>query len=768
MSYILIISEKPQAAQKIANSFGVAKKIRSGEVNYFQVTYEKQNIIVASAVGHLFVLGEDGGESWKYPVFNTKWYPVYEKNKTANYTKSYIVALRKLKKEADEIIVACDFDIEGEVIGYNIIKQIFKIENASRMKFSSLTKDSIIKSFNERKKSIEVGQKNAGLTRHNLDWFYGINLSRAFTDCIKVGAKRFKVMSTGRVQAPALHMLCEKEKEIKKFISQKYFEIYLDGKIHNEKIMAQYYNTEKKKIKSDDEDENKKLLNDKYKICDEKEVDKIVEECKNKDGIVSKITSKKFSQKVPFPFDLTSLQIEASTLFGISPKRTLEIAQNLYINGWTSYPRTSSQKYMDTDLKAILDKLEKFPIYKSFVEIVKKINKNLKPKEGTKEDPAHPAIHPTGEPTKKLEGQDFKIYDLIVKRFFAVFGIDAIRETNKIIIDISKNFFELKASRTLEPNWHLLYAPYVKLENGTLPKVDENEIVKNEKIEKIEKQTSPPKRFTDASIIKELEKRNLGTKSTRAEILSQLNQRGYITDKSIKVTQLGLQIDEVISNEIPKIVDEKLTREFEKEMEDIRDGNSTQEKVLKKAKKELEIILKDISKKKVELGKSLSEASKDADFQKNKIRKCLKCDKGYLVIKTAHKTRRKFLACSNYPDCKEIFSLPQTKLIEKLKDSDEDISNPKFIYIMAGASKRNLKKILINKDREKEAKKLKEDSKKYPECGMTCPKCNKGQMILRKSYYGSEFLGCNNYPKCKTLFTIKEGKVIIPEVKEEK
>ena len=735
--YELIISEKPQAAQQIANALGSPKKIREKSVNYFQITTkDKKNIIVASAVGHLYGVSEKGGESWTYPVFDTQWTPSYKYSKALDYTKAYVDVLTKLGKNASEITVACDFDIEGEVIGLNVVRFACKKNDANRMKFSTLTKNSVLKAWQDKTKHIDWGQAHAGETRHTLDWFYGINLSRAFTTSIKAGTGQFKVLSTGRVQAPALHFLAKKEKDIQKFKPDPFCEIYMDGNAKKADFRAKY--------KED-------------KIFDLELAKKIEKEVIGKNGKVSDVSNKEFKQKTPVPFDLTSLQMEASNLFGISPKRTLEIAQSLYINGWTSYPRTSSQKFMDTNLKEIIDKLKTMPNYKRFVEKVLQINPSLKPNEGKKDDPAHPAIHPTGEIPKKLEGQDAKIYDLIAKRFFAVFGSDALRETNTITIDVNKYDFILKGSRTLKKNWHELYEPYVKLEEVELPSLEVGDDVKNKKIERLEKETQPPKRYTDASIIKELEKRNLGTKATRADILSHLRNRGYIIDTSIKVTELGLKIDEVISKEVPKLVDEKLTREFEEDMEKIREDKEKPEKVLNKAKGELSVILEDIKKKEKELGVKLAEASRDSIIAQNKIRKCLKCD-GNLVIKQAHKTRKKFLACDKYPTCKEIYSLPNVAVIKPLKDGDADAEDPKKIFVLAGKSDRSLKKIWINESQKQKEKELEEDSSKYKEIGMICPTCGVGKMVLRKSFYG-EFLGCDNYPKCKTMMKIVKGVV---------
>lgn len=200
-----------------------------------------------------------------------------------------------------------------------------------------------------------------------------------------------------------------------------------------------------------------------------------------------------------------------------------------------------------------------------------------------------------------------KLYDLVAKRFFAIFGKPALRETNTIAIDVNSHTFIMKGTRTVEKNWHELYEPYVKLEDIELPKLEKGDAVKNKKIEKLEKKTSPPKRYTDASIIKELEKRSLGTKATRAEILQNLKDRAYIVDKSIKVTELGMKMDEILSEEVPVLVDEQLTRHFEEEMEEIREGKKEPQKILDEARAKLQVLLDEVRKKEVELGKNLQE-----------------------------------------------------------------------------------------------------------------------------------------------------------------
>lgn len=756
MSYELIISEKPQAAQKIAQALAdtTAKKIREKQVNYFSLTHKGKQIIVASAVGHLYGLAEKGGESWEYPVFETEWKPIYKTNKAADYTKNYIKVLEELAENADDVTVASDFDIEGEVIGLNVVRFALGRSDAKRMKFSTLTKNDLVKAYENKLPRLEWGQAKAGDTRHHLDWFYGINLSRAFTTSIKKGTNQFKVLSTGRVQAPALHFLAERERKIQAFKPEPFSEIYLHGESKGVELKAQY---------------------EEEKIFDKTKAQNIVEQTTNKDGKVTDITKRTFKQAVPTPFDLTSLQMEASTMLGLSPKRTLEIAQKLYVEGIISYPRTSSQKLpSELNLKSVLKNLEKQPIYREKVAKVFEINSQIKPNEGKKSDPAHPAIHPTGETPKKLEGQDQRLYDLIVKRFFSLFGKPAVRETNTVKIEINSYIFILKGTRTIEKNWHELYEPYLKFEEVELPKLEEEQAIKNKEIEEIEKETSPPKRYTDASIIKELEKRNLGTKATRAEILNHLKQRGYITDKSIKVTELGLEMDEILSSEVPLLVDEKLTRQFEEEMEEIREEKSTPEKVLKLAKGELSKILDDIKSKEISLGEKLAGASYIAKKEMSKVGKCNLCEKGTLVLRIAKKTRTKFIGCDQYPDCKNIFKAPQAEIVKGAGKDCEVCGYP--LLFVSNSEGGRIQKVCINSEcstkhhTDKDGNDIEKES--YPEENMQCPHCEEGKMVLRKGFYGS-FLGCNNYPKCKTMMKIVDGKVdvdhpISPKAKKKK
>ena len=363
MGYELIITEKPNAAKKIADALATGKTIKEMKngVAYYKITHKKKDIIVACAVGHLFSLAEKE-KSFTYPVFDIEWKPTSDIDKKASFSKKYLNTIKALSKDAKEFTVACDYDIEGEVIGLNIIRHICKQKDARRMKFSTLLKDDLVKSYENVNPTLDWGLALAGETRHYMDWMYGINLSRALTLSLKK-AGMFKIMSTGRVQGPALKIIVDKEQEIKDFKSTPFWQLVLLIEKDEKTLEAMH--------KEDS-------------FWDKKKAADIFNKCKGKPAIVSTINARDTPQKPPFPFDLGSLQTEAFRVFGISPKDTLALAQALYLDGLTSYPRTSSQKYpKDLDFKKIITQLAKQAAFKDQTQLLLK-KKELKPTEGKK------------------------------------------------------------------------------------------------------------------------------------------------------------------------------------------------------------------------------------------------------------------------------------------------------------------------------------------------------------------------------------------------
>ena len=723
----LIISEKPSAAKRIAESLADGKPIKEGKdgVYFYKITHGNKDIIVACSVGHLYGLAQKEGKKG-FPVFDIEWKPSYEISKGSKFTGKYLQTIKKLSKEADEFTVACDYDIEGEVIGLNVIRYACKQKDAARMKFSTLTKPDLVEAYENKSPHLDWPQAEAGETRHYLDWYNGINYSRALTNAIKTTGA-FKLMSTGRVQGPALKIIVDREKEIKAFKPVPFWEIGLKGEAKKKDIEAWHKEG---------------------KFWEKQKAVQVMKKVKGqKKGVVEDVRKVQFNQKPPVPFDLTTLQVEAYRCFGIQPKETLSIAQELYTSGCISYPRTSSQQLSEKlGFKKILSALEKQKEYASLVKLL--MDKPLVPNNGKKTDPAHPAIYPTGI-SPHVEGREKKIYDLIVKRFMATFGKEAVRETVTIDIDVNKEIFVANGSRTIEKGWHVYYEPYVKLEESEMPGLKKEDEVAVKSINMYDKETQPPKRYTPASIIRELEKRNLGTKSTRAEIVDTLFKRGYVDGKAVQATELGIRTIETLEKYSPKIIDEQLTRHFEEEMEKIRERKRKGDDVLKEAEDAITKIIQEFKKHEKEIGKELSKANIETREEMTSLGKCPVCKDGDLAIR-----RGKFgyfAACNKYPKCKTTYSLPNNALIRPAKKECEVCGFPMVTVIKKARRPQDFclnphcKSKHLEGEAGKEAKSIAKGT-----IEKECPKCRQGKLVLRSSVYG-KFLGCSQFPKCRFI-----------------
>lgn len=659
--YELIVTEKPQAALKIANALSESGKAIQKNINkipYYELTRKKQKIVVTCAVGHLFTLKQNTLGSY-VPQFDVSWVPNFIAKK-GDFTKRYYDAILKLVKDASSITIATDYDVEGEVIGMNVMKYICNQSDAARMKFSTLTKPELEKAYDEKSKNINWGQAIAGETRHYLDWFYGINLSRALMNAIKTTGK-FKIMSIGRVQGPALKLIVDKEKEIQRFISKPFWQVFIT--IQDKKNKAEL-----------------KYIKD---IFEKSELKKFVDLESHKAIAQTKIKQESLPPNPPF--NLTTLQTEAYKFYGITPSRTLQIAQGLYLAGLISYPRTSSQKLpASIGYKEILSKLAKK--FKAEKLITRKT-----PVEGPKTDPAHPSIYPTSQ-EQMLSGEDEKIYNLIAKRFISLFCEDALIDNKKISATIKDNpelKFATSGKTIAKKSWLEIYPSKMKEEK--IPTMEGELDIINSRTE--QKETQPPKRFSPASIVSEMEKRNLGTKATRSSIIETLFSRGYVEGQSITATALGISLIDTLEKYSPIITDEKLTEDFEKDMEHIQDLDSKQkqekkeDEIIERAKETITNISKDFEKNEKNIGKELIEANiefREKQKIENRLMNCPVCKDGHLIINYSKKTRRYFVACDAYPNCTTTYSLPPNGIIKKTDKICEECGYPKLMRLSKG------------------------------------------------------------------------------------
>ncbi len=615
------IAEKPKVAAKIAQALGELEGEKPKRVGgKYYAYYRVGGDAVAPAVGHIFQLysGEKG-----YPVLNPKWVEAYKVSKELSYTKPYVEGFRKLLREASEAVVATDYDIEGSLIGYNVVRFLAPRLPVARAKFSALTVADLKKALSQ---PLEFDYSNAyaGEARHIVDWLYGINMSRALMEALRK-AGLSKVLSIGRVQGPTLAIVVRREREREAFTPQEYAVITFTAGLPYKATISPY------------------------------EKGREVYKKMGPVGTVRKVEVKQ-ERLGPFPaFNLSDLQQEAYRLYRISPAQTLTVAQSLYERGLISYPRTESQQLPPTiGYRAIMERLAKQDSYRGLVE---SLPERLRPKQGKKRDPAHPAIYPTGQRPAKLSKREWQIYDLIVRRFLGAFMEPAQMEKAEVVVE-NVIPLEWKGQRVVKEGFLRAY-PFArpKEEWGDLPR--EGQEVRGKKGIKKEK-TKPPARYSTASLVRELEKRRLGTKATRAVVVETLFKRGYIeNERSIRPTPLGVAVEETFQVYLPSILDEEMTRSLELDLEGIQEGRKSVEEVVEKAKAHVVEIAEEFKGKEEAIGKALLKGIREGEERK-RVGVCPQCGSPLVEKRGRYGA---FIGCSNYPNCSFTLPLPRNAII---------------------------------------------------------------------------------------------------------
>jgi DNA topoisomerase-1 len=399
----------------------------------------------------------------------------------------------------------------------------------------------------------------------------------------------------------------------------------------------------------------------KEKIENKNEAETIANCCKDKKGQIEEIEINELKQHPPFPFDLGTLQNAAYSLFRYTPRRTLAVAEQLYLDALISYPRTDSQRLSSTlDYRAILKNLRVEEYNDLASELLKK--QTLRPNEGRKDDPAHPAIYPTGNlPRRALETSQRKVWDLVVRRFMASFGEPALKQNIKVHIKINGHRFHFSGRRIIVQGWIRYYEPYVSFDEAFLPPMKEGQIVNVKRIILEEVFTEPPPRYNPGSLLKDMEKARIGTKATRADIMQTLYGRRYIEGEKMTVTSLGFEVFDVLQKHCPTVVSTSLTRKLEKKMDRIQENREKREDVLADVIRSLDKLLATFKDEEMVIGEQLGEALERAKLEERIIGTCPVCKTGKLVINYSRKTRKRFIGCTNYFKglCKTSFPLPQ-------------------------------------------------------------------------------------------------------------
>lgn len=581
--------------------------------------------------------------------------------------------IKELKKEAKKskrVYLATDPDREGEAISWHLA-YILGIDehDECRIEFNEITKDAIKKAI-KNPRSIDLKLVDAQQARRVLDRLLGYQISPI------LWAKVRKGLSAGRVQSVTTKLICEKEREINEFVPKEYWSLEIEGKTEDkESIIFKFVS----------------FNNEKIDLNSEEDVNRILENIKDEKLVIEKIESKTRRKSAPKPYTTSMLQQDAANKLSFTTKKTMMVAQELYEGvdikgegtvGLISYIRTDSKRISDEAREKsksyILEELgEKY--YKNHTD--KKDGKDKK-----KVQDAHEAIRPTSvlrtpESIKaSLSKDQFKLYNLIWRRFVASQMEDSEFDVLNVDCKIGDAVFRATGSVMKFDGYTKIYN-FTEREDKILPPIKENDELEVSEFIPCQHFTQPPARYTEASLVKTLEELGIGRPSTYAPTITTILNRGYVEKQgtSLHPTELGMIVTDILDVNFQKFIDVDFTVQMESKLDEIEEGDIEWKEVVSEFYKPLEEAIKEANEKIEKI---------NMDEETDEI--CELCGSN-MVIKYGR--FGKFMACKNYPECKNT-------------------------------------KPLVNK------------------VGVKCPKCKEGEIILRKSKKGKAFYGCSNYPEC--------------------
>ncbi|MHB0976634.1 MAG: DNA topoisomerase I [Candidatus Aquicultorales bacterium] len=650
----LIVTEKNLAAERIAKILSGGKVATSKVLNVpvYSFFANGQETHIIGLKGHILKVD--------FPAEYSDWQGVEpEKLIDAHLVKvptlkQLVKALQKEGKAASEVVIATDFDREGELIGLDAATEIRLVNEEvpiSRARFSAITKQEIERAFSETD-DLYVSLAHAAEARQDIDLIWGATLTRFISLASSRLGKQF--LSVGRVQSPTLVLIAEREKERNAFVSEKYWTLkarFADG----EEFIASH-----KTERFGSKEEADGALS---RMADSAKVTSVSKTERNVDP--------------PAPFNTTAFLSAAASL-GLSTSNAMRAAENMYMRGFISYPRVDNTVYPPSlDLRELLDNLTKSADYGSMArELLAK--DELKPTRGKRFATDHPPIHPTGVAKKsECDSAEWKVYDLVVRRFFATLADKAVAESMRVDIDCGGEPFFVRGSRIAVEGWTHFY-PYGRKKDEEVPALNEGEIVRFLEAMVDEKETQPPARYSQSKLIQKMEELGLGTKATRHEIIKNLYDRGYVHGDPLIPTETGIAVADTLLKHASRIATPDMTAELEHEMDRIVDGKLTREKVVEDSRRILALIMLDLKQKKEEVGAEIR-----AGIRIDKVLGvCPKCG-GQLKVIRAKKSRKRFVGCANYPECSTSYPLPQYGEIIALNETCDACGAPK-IKVLTG------------------------------------------------------------------------------------
>ncbi len=647
----LIISEKANAAKKIAQFLaeGPVKDGKHRSVPHHTFSWQGEECVSVGLKGHVLNL--------EYPEEYSNWQKVepsslidaeIQKNVSE---KGVAEAVRSLAKKADEVVIATDFDREGELIGVEALSLAFEanpklLDHVQRARFSALTKGEVTRAFENL---VEVSRElaAAGEARQDIDLIWGATLTRWVSRATKRYGSAF--LSVGRVQSPTLTLIAERERERRAFTPEPYWEIEVALQ-NGEAFVARH---------------------DTARFWEEEPVRAAYENLTDF-ATVTEVQEKSATRAAPVPFNTTGF-LSAAANIGISPSRAARLAEDLYTDGYISYPRTDNTVYpVSLDMREILGTLSRVEEVGQYAEKLL-ASGELSPTRGKKETTDHPPIYPTGRATKgALRDDQWKIYQLVVRRFLATLSAPA--KTLRTTVRLKSGGEPLVAGGTVvtQEGWLAVY-PYGRKADEEMPSLSEGQEVRVTGTELLAKETQPPGRYGQGRLIRLMEDLGLGTKATRPSIIQNLYDRGYVHDDPLVPTETGMAVAKALTDFASEIASHEMTAELERSMDEISEGKVSKENVVDRSRDVLRQVY----------GNLESSEEEFADIVRSGIREdsvlgpCKKCGNN-LTIRRARKSGKRFAGCEGYPECDQTYSLPPRGEIIPLGTLCEGCGSPEI------------------------------------------------------------------------------------------
>jgi DNA topoisomerase-1 len=721
----LIITEKDNAARRIADilSGGSAESERVNGVNVYR--WGGKRCIGLS--GH--VVGVD------FPPEYADWRDVepvelidaaIEKRPTQ---ENIVAALRRLARKASRVVIATDYDREGELIGkeaYDLVREVSTDIPVDRVRFSSITENEVKNAFAEPDE-LDFELAAAGEARQIIDLVWGAALTRFLSLSARQLGDDF--ISVGRVQGPTLKLIVDREREIEAFDPEDYWELFADLHTNGTAFESQYF------YRGEDGTEEER-------VTDEETANAVYDRLAAAEtATVRSVRRRTRTDAPPAPFNTTQF-IRAAGSLGYSAQRAMSIAEDLYTAGYLTYPRTDNTVYPeDLDPRALLSEFTGSRTFGDDAESLLELD-DIEPTAGDEETTDHPPIHPTGElPSRSdLSEDEWEVYELVVRRFFATVAEPAEWEHLRVVAAVdaeSEDAVSLKANgkRLVHAGYHEVY-PYYNSTENIVPDVSEGEDLRLTDARLEAKQTQPPRRYGQSRLIETMEQMGIGTKATRHDVIQKLYDRGYIESDPPRPTRLAFAVVEAGEEFADRIVSEEMTAQLEADMEAIAAGEKTLDEVTAESREMLERVFEALTDSREAVGDHLQKSLK-AD---KTLGPCPECGDDLLVRKSRHGSY--FVGCNGYPDCTYTLPLPSTGKPLILDETCEEHGLRK-VKMLAG------RKTFVHGCPQCKADDADEEEDviigECPECGEE----EGGELAIKRLRSGSRLVGCTRYPDCE-------------------